>query len=1111
MGIFLNSFKRGLLTFMSFLLIAHMLQPFNTYISPSHMKRFLPALFLCLFAVVLHSKAQSPDQPFARYPAISPDGSQVAFSWQGDIWTVPIDGGQATRLTIHEAYDARPKWSPDGDWIAYMSDKFGNDDLFVMNVTDKTPKRITYHSTDDYLTGWTPDNRLLFTTGRIFNQVEWEPEIQSVSAEGGTPERFFDAFGLMAAMSPDGRYLVYVRGYNREYRQNYDGPANKDLWVYDTQNETYRQLTNFKGNDMYPTFAGNDKLFFLSERDEVHNLYSVDFSDDGAFSGEPQQHTSFDEDGIRYFDVTGNGDTAVFERKTGLYTLNTESGETDPLPIQTARDQRFYETENKTFSDDAEEYAVSPDGKQLAFVVHGEIFIKQNDPEKNRSIQLTDHSFRDRDVAFLNDSTLVFASDRNRQYDLFALQSSDSEEHNLFKSLQHEVVQLTETDEDERDPTVAPNGDKLTYSQGRGKLIAADIEGDYDLGNSITLLDGWASPGDVAWSPDSKWLAYSLDDLDFNSEIYIRPADGSREPVNVSKHPRGDSDPVWSPDGSKLAFLSSRNNGDLDVWFAWLKKEDWQRTELDWEQSKVLEEENEQEETKEDSTDTETPEIEIDFDGLYQRLQQVTSLPGNESSIAISGDGETFYFVTNRNGRQSWDADQDLYQTKWDEAEIKALTENDVAPYGLRLFPKLNAIYLMRQGGNIGRYHLKKNELQSLPFTAKMKINHPEEQNQIFEEAWRSIDAGFYDPDFHGENWQALHDKYKPWALQASTNRDFADVINMMLGELNASHMGFSTSDRAETQQERTGLLGVAVNMTSEGAEVTHVVPHSPADREASKLEAGDVITAVDDQPVAKAENFYMLLNEKVDAPTLLTVQNKDGDERKVVIEPTASLSDELYNEWVERRRELTEEYSDGRLGYIHIEGMNWPSFERFERELVAAGEGKDGLVIDVRYNGGGWTTDYLLTVLNYRQHAFTIPRGATDDLEANKNEFRSHYPFGERLPLSSWTRPSITLANQNSYSNAEIFSHAFKQLGLGTLVGEPTFGAVISTGGVGLMGGSYIRLPFRGWYVKETNKNMEHGPAVPDIKVDNAPDYRTKDDAQLKRAVEELMSEIDA
>lgn len=1049
---------------------------------------------ICILSITL-LQAQ-PEEPFARFPAISPDGSTIAFSYQGDIWTVPTQGGQAWRMTIHEAYEARPKWSPDGNKIAFISDRHGNDDIFVMNKNGGKIKRLTHHSTNDQLTGWTPENELIFTTNRLFNQVEWEPEIHTVSAEGGTPERFFDSFGQMAAMSPNGRYLIFVRGYNKEYRKRYRGPANKDLWVYDSKNNAYQQLTDFKGNDMYPTFAGNNTLYFLSERSGTHNIYKASFTDNGTFGSSPQQLTNFKENGVRYFDANNESDHIVFERKTGIYVLNSENDSAKRLPLNVSQDERFYNIKKKTFTESVEEYAVSPSGDYLSFVVQGEIFIKHNDPEKTRSVKVTDHPYRDRDVTFLNDSTLIFASDRAGQYNLYALHPSQKDKHDLFESIQFTTNRLTSTEKAERNPVVSPNGEKVAFNRGRGQLVIAEINGRASWGDEIILRDtGWAKASDIAWSPDSKWLAYSMPDLDFNHEIYIQSADNSREPENISKHPRPDTNPVWSPDGSKLAFLSNRNNGDDDVWFAWLAKRDWQRTQLEWDKSETPEVV-----LAKDTADT---DVNIDFDNLYKRLQQVTTMPGDESDIAISEDGQTFYFVGN-------DTDEDLYQAKWDGSKVTAMTEDGIDPYDVRLNHKLNALYLLQKGGKVGRFDLNNNRLESLPFTASMKINYAKQREQIFEEAWRQLSTNFYDPDFHGQNWKLLHDRYKPWALQTSSDRDFEDVVNMMLGELNSSHMGFSGSERAKTQEIKTGLIGTEVTTVPNGVRVERVVPNSPADREMSTLNVGDIITSVDDQSVAQADNFYSLLSDKADTPTLLEVESSGGESREVVIEPTGNLNNELYNQWVEKRKELTEEYSNGQLGYIHVEGMNWPSFERFERELVATGEGKKGIVIDVRYNGGGWTTDYLLTVLQYRQHAYTIPRGSTTNLQKNKKQFREHYPFGERLPLSSWTKHSITLANQNSYSNAEIFSHAYKNLDLGTLIGEPTFGAVISTGAARLMGGSYIRLPFRGWYVKATDKNMEHGPAVPDIKVINPPDYRSTEDTQLKRAVDKLLDQID-
>ena len=391
-------------------------------------------------------------------------------------------------------------------------------------------------------------------------------------------------------------------------------------------------------------------------------------------------------------------------------------------------------------------------------------------------------------------------------------------------------------------------------------------------------------------------------------------------------------------------------------------------------------------------------------------------------------------------------------------------------------------------------------------------INYKEERKEVFDEAWRALNENFYDPHFHGKNWTALRDKYYDWALNASTETDFRDLVNYMIGEVNSSHMGLYRGDREDVQKEITGLLGVGIKPVDNGVKITKVILNSPADREASKLFVDDVITSVDGKPVTPDINFYSLFINKANERVILEVTGKDGKSREVVIRPSDNINNELYEDWVKYERKLVDKYSNGRLGYIHIEEMGWPSFEVFERELTASGNGKEGLIIDVRYNGGGWTTDYLMTVLEYRQHAYTIPRGATDDLAKNHSKFRSYYPYGERLPFASWTKPSIAMCNSMSYSNAEIFSHAYKTLGIGKLVGEPTFGAVISTGGRRLIDGSFVRLPMRGWYVSATDKSMEWGPAVPDIVVKLSPDAKGKgEDEQLKAAVDELLKEIDS
>lgn len=1078
-----------------------------------HFKHFVMVFGLCLVGNLF---AQVQD-PFMRYPSISPDGQTLAFSYQGDIWTVPVDGGRAARLTLNEAYEANPKWHPDGNKIAFTSDRFGSSDIFVVDADGSAPKRLTYHSQSDHLSGWTPNGEVIFNSTRQL-PFGWESEIYTVSQNGGTPARLTNGLGEAPSMSPNGEFVAFVRGAAKNERKRYRGPANLEIWVWNQKSDAYFQITNFAGNDYQPVWAGNDQLLFISEADGTYNLYQVGINNDGSLNGTPKQLTTFKEDGVRHFGRANNG-TIVLEKDTHIYTM-AANGKPKKVSVSVPGDQRFLDQTSKTFSSGASEIAPSPKEEFLAMVIRGEIFIHKNDTEKARTIRLTDHPFRDRDIQWHGEEAIIFASDRmGGQYDLFALESAEEDQPSLYKTLSYKVTQLTKTPEDEREPVVSPDGKKITFSRGdneTSEFIVAELKEDHNLGKETVLHKGWNQPSDIDWSPDSKWIAYSQQDLQFNSEIFIRAADGSKDPVNVTFHPRNDFAPTWSADGSKLGFLSSRNNGDVDVWFVWLKRQDWEKTKQDWDEDDD-EEPKAKKKKKEASKDgkdkdeegeeaEEEMSIVIDFKDLHNRLQQVTSMPGDETGINISKDGETFYFLANSADKR------DIFKVKWDGTELKKLASGSSRGGSLIMGSQHKYLYFAQSQGSLSRIDLKKSKKQGLRYKAKMNINHRAERQQVYNEGWRTMYQSFYDPNFHGVNWEKLGKKYKTWAMKASTNQDFQDVFNMLLGELNASHLGLYNSDRYETANQTTGLLGVQVTMGKDGAKVDSVLPFGPADREKSRLNPGDVITKIDGKTLSQQTNIYQHLNNTVSERVRLEVKNSSGDIRQVVIRPTRSTRTLHYDAFVESRRKMVAEYSKGRLGYVHVRGMNWPSFEAFERAITAEGYGKDGLVIDVRYNGGGWTTDYLLAVLSVRQHAYTIPRGASKDLKSNHKKFSNFYPYSERLPLAGWAGPAVTLCNQFSYSNAEIFSHAFQSLGRGPLVGQPTFGAVISTGGRGLLGDAFIRMPFRGWFVKKSGMNMENGPAVPDQIVADPPGALLGgQDPQLKTAVESLLKDIES
>jgi len=1078
------------------------------------LKKFYPIFFISFF---FSFQINAQDNPIVRFPSLSPDGSTISFSYQGDIWTMPALGGVARRLTIHESYESKPQWSPDGKQILFQGNRFGNNDLFVMNADGSVPKRLTHHSTNDGDARWGSNGQVIFNTRRAFQQVEREQEIHAVNKNGGTPHRMMDAVGLMPSPSPDGDFMVFVKGNCRVEREAYTGPAHRSLWLYNTKGKTYMELTDFEGQEVYPDWGGGE-IFFLRAVDGRYNIFKLNLNADGKDPNRIVQLTDFKDEGIRYFDVSEDGAKIVFERGVNIFTMNTKSKKVSKaLKIQAAQDYRFDPIEHKTFSKDATDFSLSPNEKQIAFIVRGELFVKLNNKEKKRSVQLTDHPFRDKEPVWLNDTTLLFVSDRDGKFDLHAVHSSDAKQVDLFRTFKTKVKKISNGADDEEGIVISPDRKKIAYRRGRGILVVADISPQGNLSNEKILLDGWATPGGVSWSPDSKWLAYAASDLEFNREIYIHHADGNQKPVNVSLHPRSDSSPKWSRDGSKLGFISTRNNGDSDVWFVWLKKEDWEKTNQDWE------EDDEKETPKKDKTkdkskgkkgdkkkDKKVEPIQIDFEDIHERIEQVTRLAGNENNLMISKDGESFYFTTNGGGRQGSSGASSLMSIKWNGEDAKTLAKK-INIYGLTLDKAGKNLYGIKRGGSLTKIKIEGGKQEGLGFQAKLDINHEQERKQVFEEGWRRLRDGFYDPNFHGQDWNKLRTKYYDRCMNASTRQDFQTFYNEMLGQLNASHMGMRGGNSPEDlQRERTGLLGIEVKPTSQGVKITSVVPSTPADKLESKLNVGDVIRSIDGKNISVTNNFYSFLNGKTNERILLEVVDAAGVSREVIIRPTGSLRTALYNDWVKERKRLTEKYSNGRLGYIHIRGMNWSSFERFERELTASGLGKEGLVIDVRFNCGGWTTDMLMTVLSVRQHSYTVPRGAAKSLEKEHLNFTEKYPFGERLPLSSWTKPSIALCNENSYSNAEIFSHAYKQLGLGTLVGQPTFGAVISTGGAGLLDGSFVRMPFRAWYVKATKKNMEWGPAVPDIEVQNSADGKAKgEDEQLKKAVDVLLGQI--
>ena len=1027
-----------------------------------------------------------------RYPALSPDGKTLVFSYQGDLWSAPSDGSaRARRLTAHPAYERRATFSPDGKRIAYNSNRYGQNDVLVMPVDGGETERLTYYSGGSTLQAWSGDGSTVLVTARRELQRRG-PAFYTVKATGGKPGRPKPLLAisnlLTGALSPDGKHLVFARGSGDWSRRGYRGSANADIWVYTLATKQFRRLTTFEGQDLWPLWLPDSKsVLYVSERDGTYNLYRQSIS-----GGGPVQITRYKGDGVRNPTVSADGSRAAFEVGDRIATvaLNTPNAVTRDVPLAVATDEKRNDLVVETLTGNATEMAATPDGEQIAVVVKGDIFVM--DKDGGRAAQVTDAPTRDSDLAWSKDGkTLFFVSTRDGNPELYAVTSADPNEPRLSRALRHMETRLTNTPEPERNPQLSPDGKQMAFVRGRGDLMVGDARGQ----NARAALKGTNLAG-YDWSPDGKWFAVSRSDENFNNDILIMPADGSKPPVNISMHPRDDRSPAWSPDGTKLFWTSERLDHQYDLYYVYLTEEDDQRTSEEWERLR----EKQKAGSKSAADSRANKPVAIDFEKIHERVRRLTTGLGNETapSLAPGADGHTWVAFS-----ASGDGPSSLSLIDFVDGGPSTPTPRRVATGGgsRQWVQNGKALLFLATGGTPSSVAPAGGEPRTIRFRARYRYSRSALQMAAFDEAWQILNERFYDPNFHGADWKALHAKYRPMAAAASDPDDFYDVLRLMMGHLNSSHIGVTPGDRNfETESLPTGVLGVVwdENHTGPGLKVARVISGGPADRRASRLRPGDVITAIDGTPVAADTDPDVLLADTVGEQVSLQVTGADGASREVIIRPSSpgQISDLLYNEWVEESGKRVRELSGGRLGYLHVQGMNKPSQDRFEQGLFAEAYGKDGLLIDVRDNGGGSTADYLLTMLTIPRHAFTIPRDGVPG-----------YPQ-DRLPLYAWDRPAALLINQNSYSNAEIFAHAFNVIDRGPVIGRPTFGAVLSTGAASLIDGSSIRVPGRGWYVLTTGVNQEHTGAAPDIDVDLTPaDELAGRDPQLEAAVKALLA----
>ncbi len=1038
----------------------------------------LPILLLTL--IVGTSRAQEPIR-LARTPDISPDGKLVAFSYKGDIWTVETIGGTAKSVTSHPAHDIGPVFSPDGRRLAFSSNRYGSYDIFVVAVQGGRPTRLTADSATEMVCGWSPDGKSILYASTRSTSFPPGYELYTVPVEGGMSRRVSAAEGKEGVYSPAGDRIAYVRGPGSWYRKGYRGSSNDDIWICNADGSNNRPITSFNGQDNSPMWSDDGKsLFYVSENlGGTANIVRMPLSAPGKPSPKPEAVTSHKDDSVRRARISRDGQWIVYECGADLWVTSTQPGATPrKLAVEVYADDKTNPEQLRIFTNGATEFSLSSDEKFMAFAVHGKLF-RTNVGPNTKVAQLTEGASNDHNPAWAPDSSkIIFISDRNGHEDLYLLEADDPEhpkfvEANRFKA----PKQLTFTDEAETNVSFAPTkGGRVAFLRG-GKLwtINADGSDPKAVVSDVHVFD-------YDWSPDGKWFVYARRDGSFASELYIVPSTGptTENPArNITRYATYNGDVTWSNDGKKIAFLSERRDGGRQyVYSVSLQKPAAPGVS---DSSSILR----------GST------VSIDWEDIHLRVEPAAPMPAVTGCISPDGSKVAF-----RDAR-----DHDLWVASTGGGQLTRLTTHHAAPrqivwskprgaLGGDLIYYLDrdgAIHLMRSFGGSG---------PSLPFRIKMRIHTEDLYREMFDQTWRYLAEHFYDASYHGRDWKAVREKYRGLVKHIAMKEDLYSLLYLMLGELNASHLG--VSGRGTSPEEETADLGLIFDdaYRGPGLKIAEIVKRGPADRRGLMLKAGEYILAIDGTLLTEKTDLSRLLNGKVgESVDLQTAAKPDAPakgQRHVPVTAVGrgAIAPLMYDRWVEYNARRVNELSKGKLGYIHIPSMDDAGLDRFVRSLYSDNFDKEAIVLDVRYNGGGFTHDKILNYLGSREHTIFKERNGGQGLVLRANDRK-------------WHKPLVLLINNRSYSDAEIFPNAFRTLGLGKLVGQSTGGFVIGTGSVQLIDGSTLRIPRIGVYTSK-GVNMEKEGVAPDVVVEEQPDQLAKGiDAQLEKAVEVLQQEV--
>ncbi len=1073
----------------------------------------LTSFVFIAFLLLITSNIFSQNTPlWLRYPAISPDGKTIAFGYKGDIYIVPTNGGVAVPLTIHEAQDMMPVWSHDSKSIAFASDRYGNFDVFVMPATGGTPIRLTYNSAADYPTDFTPDNKyVIFGSARnapaesVRFSIKLFRNVYKVPVDGGRSILLSAAGMENAHFNSNGSQIVFqdTKGYEDEWRKHHTSAVTKDIWLMDVKAATYKQLSNFNGEDREPLFSHDDQsVYYLSEKGGSQNVFKLALQGSGE-----KQLTQFTKNPVRHLSAS-NDNTLCFTYDGEIYTMK-EGSQPQKIAIQIINDGRAGVEKNVNVNGNVTEFALNPNGKEIAFVTRGEVFVSAVDGSQTKRITNTPQ--QERMVQWSPDGkTLIYAAERNDNWDIYKTTIARADEPYFFASTVLKEEPVIATSAEEFQPRFSPDGKEIGYIENRNILKVYNIATKKTRtllpeGHNYSYSDGdW----DFHWSPDSKYVL--TDDQkgyfgNTNTSLIDAVTDTSIYPINSGF---GENGSKWYLGGKMMTWLSNKegrkslaNQGssELDVYAVFFDKDLYDQYKLSDDDYKLWKEQKDK--AKKDSTEAGKKStaqkkkdtlIKLDLENLDQRIVRLTINSSSISDYELNKDASKLYYLSN------FEKGYDLWVTEPRTKETKILAKLGGTPSGIEISDDGKSLFVSN-GGHLVKVDADNGKITPININGEMTLDAAAERQYIFDHVWRQTKEKFYDPKMQGVDWAYYKTEYQKFLPHISNNYDFQELLSEMLGELNASHTGGRYRPQNSTG-DVTPSLGLLFDetYTGNGLKISEVIAGGPADKAASKIKGGSIIQKINGEPITDTVDWAKYLNRMVGDNTLLTVYNPSTKTTvEEVIKPITAGEESglMYKRWIKREAEMVNKLSGGKIGYVHVEGMNDESLREVFDKVMGENLDKEALIVDTRFNGGGWLHDDLNTFLTGKTYLRFAPQ--------------SHLLKGGE-PIGRWQKPSCVVTSESNYSDAFIFPYIYKQNGDGKLIGMPVPGTGTAVWWETQIDPTVVfGIPMVATIGKE-NRPTENLQVNPDIRVPLPyEDFLKGKDDQLEAAVKEMLQEV--